>query len=404
MGSLSEEEDQFFDTREDIVSVSDSGSDCQENLDSEWRNTDFIPGSFGCEVWIKNPGSIRERRTKFLKWMGLGADHSVSKVPEEPISGQLNAEIDRITENSGAVLGTSSSDGGFSSSQSSMRWSSDAQDLLDGALEENLLCRIKSLDDGREFIVDELGQYGTLSSLREVGSNRVVTIEEFERTLGLSPLVQKMMRKEVEKACNPLEASRRYRRGWWKRLGAVACIANSPIEDGKCKPNGSYPIHGTKSQTVKVRPYRKSSKEFSALYMGQDFVAHEGSILTMKFSPDGQYLGSAGEDKVVRVWLVTESERSDGFDRPDVDCSYSYFTVNNLSELVPIHADKEKKGKLKTLRKSLDAACVIFPQKVFRILEKPLHEFHGHCGEVLDISWSKNKVCCSILTCFFYFT
>ncbi|KAJ9681122.1 hypothetical protein PVL29_020152 [Vitis rotundifolia] len=391
MGSLSEEEDQFFDTREDITSVSDSGSDCQENLDSEWRNTDFVSDSFGCEVWIKNPESIRERRTKFLKWMGLGVDHVVREVPEEFISAELKGEIDRITENSGAVLGMSSSDDGFSSSQSSMCWPNDAQDFLGGSLEENLFCRIRSLDDGREFIVDELGQYGTLSRLREVGSNRVVTIEEFERTLGLSPLVQKMMRKEAEKACNPVEAAKRFRRGWWRRLGAVACIANCPIEAGKFNPNGPYPILGTKSQTVKVRPYRRRSKELSALYMGQDFVAHEGSILTMKFSPDGQYLGSAGEDRVVRVWLVTESERSDGFDAPDVDCSYAYFTVNHLSELVPIHADKEKKGKLKTLRKSLDAACVIFPQKVFQILEKPLHEFHGHCGEVLDISWSKNK-------------
>lgn len=388
MGSLSEEEDQFFDTREDITSMSDSGSDCQENLDSDWRNADSVPVSFGCEVWFKNPESIRERRSKFLKWMGLGLDHSVSEAPDELISPELKAEIDRITENSGAVLRMSTSDdGGFSS-----RWSDDARDLFDG-LERNLLCRIRSLDDGREYIVDELGQYGANSRLREVGSNRAVTIEEFERTLGLSPLVQRMMRKEVEKACNPTEAAKRFRRGWWRRLGAVACIASSPVEASIFKSNGPSPVLGTKSQTVKVRSYRKRSKEFSALYMGQDFVAHKGSILTMKFSPDGRYLGSAGEDGVVRVWLVTESQRSDGFDTPDADCSHSYFTVNHLSELVPINADKERKGKLKTLRKSLDATC-IFPQKVFHISEKPLHEFHGHCGEVLDISWSKNKVCC----------
>jgi hypothetical protein len=53
--------------------------------------------------------------------------------------------------------------------------------------------------------------------------------------------------------------------------------------------------------------------------------------------------------------------------------------------------DREKKGKFKSMLTS-DSACVIFPQKVFQISDKPIHEFFGHRGEVLDLSWSKDKV------------
>ncbi|KAL7222690.1 hypothetical protein ACSBR1_024397 [Camellia fascicularis] len=38
-----------------------------------------------------------------------------------------------------------------------------------------------------------------------------------------------------------------------------------------------------------------------------------------------------------------------------------------------------------------DSACVIFPLRVFRILEKPLHQFNGHDDDILDLSWSKTN-------------
>ncbi|KAE8657644.1 RNA-directed DNA polymerase-like protein [Hibiscus syriacus] len=47
-------------------------------------------------------------------------------------------------------------------------------------------------------------------------------------------------------------------------------------------------------------------------------------------------------------------------------------------------------GNLRSMRKTSDSACVIFPPKVLRTLEKPLHEFHGHDGDILDLSRSKN--------------
>ncbi|XP_048334954.2 uncharacterized protein LOC107423670 isoform X7 [Ziziphus jujuba] len=332
MGSMSEEEDPYFDSRDDITSVSDSGSDCPDNTDSDYGVVDSFPASVGYEVWIKNPVSIRERRNKFLRWMGLGEKKIVGEDPEITSSDELEVDTDRITEYSysGAVLGSSRFDDRFSSSHSSMSCrSTDARELLDRAFEENFNCRIRNLDDGTEFIVDEMGEDGMLTRLRKVGSDSLLTVQEFERSLGLSPLVQQMMRREVEQTSNLEVARKQVKKGWLRRIGVVACIVDRQVEAGTVNCNDSYPVARSRNQTVKVRSYKKRSKELSALYMKQDIQAHEGSILAMKFSHEGQYLASAGEDGIVRVW---------------------------------------------------------------QILDKPIHEFHGHCGAVLDLSWSKNKL------------
>lgn len=390
MGSLGEEEDQYFDSREDITSASDSNYDSPENTDSDCGVVDSLPASVGYEVWINNPGSIRERRNKFLEWIGLSEEKIVGEDPGITSCRELEVETDRTTDYSGAVLGSPSFDDGFSSSQSSMScWSTDAREFLDEAFEENLICRIRNLDDGTEFIVDELGQDGMLMRLREVGSDCLLTVQEFERSLGLSPFVQRIMQREVRKPSNLEVARKRVNKGWLRRIGAVACNVDRQLEAGNMNCNHSYPVAGDRAQTVKVRSYRKRSKEFSALYLQQDMHAHEGSILTMKFSSDGQYLASAGEDGIVRVWKVMESERTDEFDIVGTDPSHVYFRINYLGDLVSLHGDREKKGKLKNMKKT---SCVIFPQKFFQISEKPIHEFHGHCGAVLDLSWSKNKV------------
>jgi hypothetical protein len=71
--------------------------------------------------------------------------------------------------------------------------------------------------------------------------------------------------------------------------------------------------------------------------------------------------------------------------------------VNNLSQLTPLFVDKEKLIKQKSVRKTTDSACAVFPPKIFRLLEKPLREFRGHRSEVLDLSWSKNNVSVNVI-------
>ncbi|KAJ0971108.1 hypothetical protein J5N97_019067 [Dioscorea zingiberensis] len=369
-----EDEEQFFDSREDISSAeSDSWPGSPPAVDRDAGDCLF-------GVWVQSPGSVRERREKFLKWMGLGRSPSSESDEETTVT-----EVDRIVADGGAVLSDSGSE-------------SASEDMV---FEENIGYRIKNLDDGREFVADVFGENGDLRSLREVGSDRMMTLDEFERNFSASEFVQRLMRRgessgsSLEENVVAVEGRRRRNRngrriGWLKRLGAVACIVDRQGKESNL--NVCDRIQRIQRvQRIKVRSYRKRLKEFSSVYMRQDISAHDGAILTMKFCLDGRYLATGGEDGVVRVWRVTECELKNALDVPEYDPSCVYFKANRNSELAHLYADKEKKNKPRSLKRTSDSACVVIPSDVFQISEKPLHEFRGHDGDVLDLSWSKNK-------------
>ncbi|XP_057510620.1 uncharacterized protein LOC130793001 [Actinidia eriantha] len=384
MAGLSEgEEDQFFDTHDEITSVSDLVSDCSDECCSNSRFPNSGVSSLRYEVWTKAPESAYQRRCEFLKWMG-GLSLDQNQVEDEESGEILRDEIgtvdDRITRDSFDVLRNSNSGETLSSTRSSVScFSTEEAELLgEDVSDEVFACKIKNLDDGTEFAVDEVSNNGMLSRLREVGSDRLVNMEEFQRTYGSSSLVQRLLRREAE-ACNLVDMKNKQKSGWIRKL-----------RKANWKSSGFNSELGARFRRVRVHSYKKRSMELSSLYAGQDFPAHEGSISTMKFSPDGQYLASGGKDGIVRVWKVVEDEKPNVLDILHTDPSCLYFSVDHLSKLTPLDVNKDKIGKMQRLRKSSESALVIFPPKIFRIMEEPLHEFHGHSGEVLALSWSKN--------------
>lgn len=400
------EEDQFFDTREDISSVSGWSSDCSDDFSSSFRSSDCVSGSLQYDIltgnpqslqydiWTENPQSVHARRSKFLKWMGISLDQSSVEVeePEDDNSDILKMGSERVTEESEAVLRESYSKDRNSWSQSSMssQLTEDTELTESSNLEETLLYRIKNLDDGTEFIVDELGQDGMLKRLHEVGSNRSLSIEDFQINLGSSPLVERLMRREAEGEVKVVSnAQRKLKRGWFRRLGSAARIFERHATAAAKVQHRKY-LPGAKMQRVRVHSSKNRPKELSSLFSRQDFAAHEGSISAMKFSLDGQYLASAGEDGVVRVWKVIEDENSVKPDVSDTDSPCLLFKMDKSSKIAPLNVDAL--GKLKGLTRYSDLACVVLPPKAFHILEKPLHEFQGHEGKILDLSWSKRGV------------
>ncbi|CAH8341330.1 unnamed protein product [Eruca vesicaria subsp. sativa] len=320
MDYLSQEEDlHFFDANEEEM---------------------MSPTAFDFDVWNDSPGSVVERRRRFLEWMGVEGD-------------------------------------------------------------------LKSLDGGREICVEgeqvsgEFSSFSSQVSSTDSGSSVVEVSEELSlrvdknvggcdvtRRESSSMAATSQVKKETEKQSNITCR----KKGWLTRLLSMGCSADTKVESGGgIRASSGY---GDVLTRVKVKHCKKQAKELSGLYQSQDIKAHSGSILAMKFSCDGKYLASAGEDGVVRVWKVVEDKRSrlrrDCLDEINPSCMY--FEVNDLSQLKPVLLDEEKPNKTtESFRKTSDSACLVFPPKVFRIVEKPLHEFRGHTGEVLDISWSKDN-------------
>ncbi|KAL5747711.1 hypothetical protein ACOSP7_024725 [Xanthoceras sorbifolium] len=393
-GFAHKEDDQFFDTREEICSVSDRDSDCSEDCSvSAVELVDSVSGYSQYHLWTKYPESVNERRRKFLSLTGLSLDRNFSDMEDsEDVScDEVQLDTDRITENSGAVLRTSGSEDEISSNQSSMSsWSYEAQDSSgNDASEHKFSCEIKNSDGRLDLVSDDKGQVEILSRPQDVGSSQSLNFDEFQKTSGSSsPSFQRHLGTGDDEARNMVDKRSKSKRGWLRKLGALAHIVDR-LGATDLKPSDYDYTLGSKTQRVRVHQMKKQSKELSSLYSGQEFVAHKGSILTMKFSLDGRYLASAGEDGTVRVWKVIEDETSDRFNIQE-DPSCVYFTINHLSQLTPFGVDKENTDKTKSSKKSSDSTCVVLPPKVFRLLEKPLHEFRGHSHEVLDLSWSKN--------------
>ncbi|KAK6117683.1 hypothetical protein DH2020_048535 [Rehmannia glutinosa] len=332
------EESRFFDAEEQIA-----------------QETDFICDSPNWEydVWIRAPQSVKERRRKFISWMGLSQgdfdrENYVDTCDNNSKCGFFSiGDSDRIMENSGAVLRTPSIEDEFSSSRSSLSsWNMEYTEDLD-------------LSECRNGNVNFDGEV-------ECNVDGIVENERFEK---------------IEDNVHSPRTMDKSKNRWLSKLRSMTCMMSSNVKDVDVGPSSS-------SWRVRVRHSRRRLKELSALFTGQDIKAHEGAIVSMKFSLDGHYLASAGEDKVVRVWRVIEDERLDEIDVPDADPSCVYFTVNHMSEL---GLEKDRTNKSKSMRRTQDSACVIFPQKIFRILEKPLHVYQGHKGEILDLSWSRNN-------------
>ncbi|KZV44902.1 hypothetical protein F511_17881 [Dorcoceras hygrometricum] len=339
------EESRFFDAVEHITSEPDFVSDI-----NNWEY----------DVWINTPQSVRDRRMKFIRWMGLysidvGEENFVAEY-DSPKGGAFKGDMDRILGNSGAVLRTSVMMDELSSSQSSISsWNIDDLELSQGA---------------------HLGEFRSA---------------EVEKVSQLSPPVHQLVQRDTEGHGNTPRMMNNLRNWWLCKFRSINCLMNANMKEDNVESNSFCQGQGSRFQRVKVRHCRRRLKELSALFMRQDIPAHEGSILTMKFSRDGQYLASAGKDKLVKVWRVVEEERFDTRDMPDVDPSCVCFSVNDLSELRPLMLEKDKISKTKTQR-TPDLACIVFPPKIFRLQEAPLHVFQGHSGEILDLSWSKNNL------------
>ncbi|XP_038997582.1 WD repeat-containing protein 44-like [Hibiscus syriacus] len=289
------------------------------------------------------------------------------------------------------------------------------------------VCTIKNLDNGVEFVVNEIREDGMWNKLKEVGTGRQLTMEEFEVCVGHSPIVQELMRRQnVEEGSKDNAdlifngggvgvSNLKKKGGWFKSIKSVANSVKSNKErlssderDTSSEKGGrrsssatddSQDISFQGPERVRVKQYGKPCKELTALYKSQEIQAHTGSIWSIKFSLDGKYLASAGEDRVINVWKVIESERKGELlmEKPEYGNLSLLFVANGspeptLSSLSSdLHPEKKRRGRSSISRKSLSLDHIVVPETVFAFTDKPICSFQGHLDDVLDLSWSKSQ-------------
>ncbi|KAG9457696.1 hypothetical protein H6P81_002204 [Aristolochia fimbriata] len=478
-----EEDDEFADSR--MSFASSVGGPSQYRLSSAVVEDIAADPLEDYNVWMMDPGSIKERRMRLLQGMGLFGNKELLRVtsieipkgatPTSPEAGkplsatnspmqsgtpsktkQLSTLPSSVSNPPPVIISRSRSDvaigmdvdrehrrkellgtspplslirripsapsslerghnerftlvSGGSAALSANGGQRDGKQLLPSPSEEESFCKIKNLDTGKEFLVNE---DGTWNCVEDAGQQ--LTMEEFERCIGYSPIVKELMRREnvrisrENSSASKLDytlsakslrsATTKKKSGWLKNIKGVATSVSGIIgeKDRENSLSSSSSMNRSRqtSKWMKVRPHGKNCKEISGLYMSQEIPAHQGSIWCIKFSLDTRYLASAGEDRVIHVWQVLECEAViSSPEEPNFGPSRSI--SNGSPERPPLadHSPSKRRGKLtSSTRKSAIPDYVVIPDTVFSLSDQPVCTFEGHLDDVLDLSWSKSQL------------
>lgn len=143
------------------------------------------------------------------------------------------------------------------------------------------------------------------------------------------------------------------------------------------------PAHDT-MQYVKIKTAHshKGPHEFDNLMYVQEITGeHTGPIWCMKFSGCGRLLATAGQDHVLRVWVLKQAFNYFLDIRTKCNADIKVSPTPSQESLVSQHSGQsgEDPGSLDP---NDDGSAPFMP--------KPFCVYTGHTADMLDISWSKN--------------
>lgn len=127
------------------------------------------------------------------------------------------------------------------------------------------------------------------------------------------------------------------------------------------------------SDHVRVLAHKKREREFINLYRWQHIRAHSGAIRVLEFNVCGEWLASAGADRIVRIWRI------------DVQLSHSAGQYGVLT-------DCDGRANAATTAKGYERDNLSRPGSGYAYIRNasPFVVCRGHTSDVTDLSWSKN--------------
>ncbi|XP_046671970.1 WD repeat-containing protein 44 [Homalodisca vitripennis] len=135
-------------------------------------------------------------------------------------------------------------------------------------------------------------------------------------------------------------------------------------------------VAGEQYIKLKASNSHKGPYEFDCLQHVQD-LEHVGPVWCMKFSQCGRLLATAGQDKVLRVWVVRDA--------------YTYFqdmrTKYNAEKVSPTPSQESLVSQQSMEDPTLMADLA---NERAPFMPRPFCTYTGHNSDLLDVSWSKN--------------
>ncbi|KAK9240150.1 WD40-repeat-containing domain protein [Lipomyces kononenkoae] len=168
------------------------------------------------------------------------------------------------------------------------------------------------------------------------------------------------------------------------------------------RPMGYVPQLQESPKYIRMRSHGKVPKDFDRLFLAQELYRKaipvepesppsatastsslplprhkSGAIWSIKFSEDGKYLATGGEDRIVRVWsVISTPEEREQYESEEEELPDPY-----APDSASMHSHRPR-ANTRSRKQKLNAP-------VFR--SNPHREFVGHKGDVLDLSWSRNN-------------
>ncbi|KAK9720053.1 WD domain, G-beta repeat [Popillia japonica] len=139
---------------------------------------------------------------------------------------------------------------------------------------------------------------------------------------------------------------------------------------------------GEQNIKLKASNSHKGPYEFEKIQHLQEFNEHEGPIWCMKFSSCGRLLATAGQDKVLRIWIIKNAFTF----FQDMRTKYNAEKVSptpSQESLVSHHSTESSNFAVLEAVNAEEAGKFIF-------MPKPFCTYSGHTSDLLDVSWSKN--------------
>ncbi|KAM0838998.1 hypothetical protein ACQ4PT_060600 [Festuca glaucescens] len=282
---------------------------------------------------------------------------------------------------------------------------------------------VKNLDGGKEIVVSGGGQ-STDGAVNDAHTGARLSVGDLEQYVGCPPLVKQLIRRSQSQ---PVPANKdggkppaKKKPRWLKNIKLVATAAGLLHEKDRDRPSAlpsavtmsksksapasasaadrgvatPPPVPSSSSERLKVHHSGKSSKDLTGLYMRQEVRAHEGSIWSIKFSTDGRFLATGGEDRVVRVWQVIDADASTS--SPELSAAMLLPPLaptdgGSLAAAPGLAAQLSRKVRRGKSGKHVLPEHVVVPETLFALAEKPACVFEGHVDDVLDLSWSRQS-------------